>query len=85
LGLAGWLDRFVEYAGARLCRALGLGSLDELSACLGLHAARVRMTSTRLDITFTLDEHPLAIRLAGLDRNPGWVPSGGRFVAFHYE
>ena len=85
LGMAGWLNRFIEYAGARLCRALGLGSPDELPACLCLHAARVRMTSTRLDITFALDEHPLAIRLAGLDRNPGWVPSGGRFVAFHYE
>jgi hypothetical protein len=83
--LAGWLDRFVEYASARLCRALGLESLDALPDCLCLHLARVRLTSTHLDITFNLASHPLAIRLAGLDRNPGWVPAGGRYIVFHYE
>jgi hypothetical protein len=25
------------------------------------------------------------VRLAGLDRDPGWVPAAGRRVAFHYE
>jgi len=38
-----------------------------------------------LDLFFELSEHPLEIRLAGLDRDPGWVPAAGRFVRFHYQ
>jgi hypothetical protein len=84
-GLDAWLDRFVEYAGARLCRALGLKRREEIPACLCLHSARLRLTSSRLDVTFSLSRHPLVIRLAGLDRDPGWVPAGGRTIVFHYE
>jgi hypothetical protein len=28
---------------------------------------------------------PLSIRLAGLDRNPGWVPASGCDIRFHFE
>ena len=47
--------------------------------------ARIFVTADRLDVMLSLDEHPVAIRLAGLDRDPGWVPAAGRFVAFHFE
>jgi len=43
------------------------------------------LTDVHLDIFFTLAEHPLELRLAGLDRDPGWVPSAGRYVRFHYR
>ena len=46
---------------------------------------RVALSATRLDVVFELATHPLAIRVAGLDRDPGWVPAAGRTVALHYE
>lgn len=47
--------------------------------------ASVHLTPTRLDIHFSLDEHPIEIRIAGLDRDPGWIPAAGRTIAFHYD
>jgi hypothetical protein len=43
------------------------------------------VTPTRVDVLMKLNELPIAIRLAGLDRDPGWVPAAGRFVAFRFE
>jgi hypothetical protein len=48
-------------------------------------AGRLALSPTRLDATFDLAAHPLIIRVAGLDRDPGWVPSAGRILAFHYQ
>jgi hypothetical protein len=39
----------------------------------------------RLDVHFSLERHPIEIRLARLDRNPGWIPSAGVQVAFHFD
>jgi hypothetical protein len=43
------------------------------------------LSATRLDVYFPLADHPLEIRIAGLDRNPGWVPAAGRIIDFHYD
>ena len=80
-----WLDWLLPYLRARLSRALGLGETDDLLHILCRHTARVSVTPAHIDINFALDHHPIEIRLAGLDRNPGWVPAAGRFIAFHYE
>jgi hypothetical protein len=45
----------------------------------------VQLGASRIDIGFSLDTHPLAIRAAGLDRDPGWLPAGGRHIAFHFD
>jgi hypothetical protein len=45
----------------------------------------VVVTETRLDVTFALERLPVEVRLSGLDRDPGWVPAAGRYVAFNYE
>src|SRR3712207_7928989 len=47
--------------------------------------ARVVVTASHVDVHFRLSGLPIEIRLSGLDRDPGWVPAAGRFVAFHYE
>jgi hypothetical protein len=80
-----WLGWLMPYVRARLCRALGLAVASGLAGLLLAHRARVTVTATHLDVVFSLAELPLAIRLAGLDRDPGWVPAAGRFVAFHFE
>ena len=79
-----WLSRLLPYLRARLCRALDVSD-DELPGSLLAHHARVHVTDTHLDIVLSLETLPVEIRLAGLDRDPGWVAAAGRFVAFHFE
>lgn len=70
---------------ARLAaRALDLPEATALEF-LCVNPARVLIGRTRLDVFFALASHPIAIRIAGLDRNPGWVPAAGRVFSFHYD
>lgn len=73
------------YFQARLCRALGLRHPAQVAGLLLCRRAHLRSTSTHLAITFPLAEHPVAIRLSGLDRDLGWIPAAGRFVVYFYE
>jgi len=76
---AGWLAPYVR---ARLARALG--DAGDPAIALGRHPAWLHLTDTDLDVSLSLDKLPIAIRLAGLDRDPGWVPSAGRVIRFHF-
>ncbi len=78
-----WLTDLLPHIRARLHLALGLD--DDLAEILLHHYARITITPTHLDVFFSLADHPIEIRLSGLDRNPGWVPAAGRFIAFHYD
>jgi hypothetical protein len=69
---------------ADAARALGRPPRGTL-AWLLRRPGRVRLSATRLDVHFDLATHALAIRAAGLDRDPGWIPAAGRHVAFHFE
>jgi hypothetical protein len=80
-----WLARLMPYVCARLRKALGVAGTEDPAPLLCLHPARVWVTSTHLDVFLVLNELPIEIRRAGLDRNPGWVPAAGRFIAFHFE
>ena len=46
--------------------------------------ARLSLTPTHADVFFDLNGVSLAVRRAGLDLDPGWVPWFGRVVGFHY-
>lgn len=48
-------------------------------------SAVVLRESERVEVHFTLASHPLAVRLAGLDRDPAWLPSAGIELRFVYE
>ena len=78
-----WLTNLLPHIRARLHLALGID--DDLAEILLHHEARITITPTHLDVFFPLSDHPIEIRLSGLDRNPGWVPAAGRFIAFHYD
>ena len=84
-GVERWLGWLMPYVRVRLQRALGLLSADDVPHILCKHAARIILTATHLDIVLSLAALPIEVRLSGLDRNPGWVPAAGRFVAFHFE
>jgi hypothetical protein len=80
-----WTRRLAAYADARLRVALGLEPSASLPDTLLRHNARVRVTPSHVDVTLELAKLPLAVRFAGLDRTPGWIPATGRFVGVHFE
>jgi hypothetical protein len=83
--LSEWIERTFEQVQARLVVALGIADSEALYPLVLEHRADIEATATRIDVRFSLSAHPIELRIAGLDRDPGWVPSGGRSIAFHYE
>jgi hypothetical protein len=82
--VARWIGRLATYADARLRGALGLEPGDDLAGVLLRHRARVFASGTHVDVALSLADLPLSVRYAGLDRDPGWIPAAGRFVALHF-
>jgi hypothetical protein len=79
-----WLTHLSAYALARLRQALGLAEAEELTSILLARRASAHVTTTHVDVMFSLADLPVGVRLSGLDRDPGWVPTAGRFIAFHF-
>jgi hypothetical protein len=80
-----WLHWLVPFIAARLVCALHVDEGDTLPDLLFRHRARCEITVARLDVRFELAKHPIQLRLAGLDRDPGWIPAAGRTLMFHYD
>lgn len=83
--LARWVERLHLYTRARLRLALGVGEGRRAARLLCERHARVFVTATHVDVVMRLAELPFEVRVAGLDRDPGWIPAAGRIVAFHFE
>jgi hypothetical protein len=77
--LARWVARLAAYTRARL----RVSAIEP--DMLLRHRARVHVSPAHVDVVLSLAELPLEIRLAGLDRTPGFIPAAGRFLAFHFE
>jgi hypothetical protein len=80
-----WIRWLVPYLRARIGLALGEADCRRAGAILCAQSARIFTSPTHVDVMFSLAELPIAVRRSGLDRNPGWVPSAGRVMTFHYE
>jgi hypothetical protein len=78
----GWINLYLQ---SRLARALGVDVSPAVTASVCCHSATLACTTTRLDVHLSLADLPIEIRLAGLDRDPGWIPAAGRSIAFHFE
>ncbi len=80
------LDRrlrcLMAYVRARLRRALGQSDDDEIARLVCARQASAYVSTARLDVTLSLAELPIFIRLVGLDRDPGWIPAAGRSAVF---
>ena len=79
-----WIDLLASYLDARWCRALGEKQPNAARQIVFRHDAHVCVVGDRVTVRFSLAAHPLALRLAGLDRDPGWVPAAGMSIAFEY-
>jgi hypothetical protein len=82
--LARWTRWHAAYMRARLARALGVRG-SRVGRLLCRHHARVHLSLTHVDVAFSLCNLPIAIRLSGLDRDPGWIPAADRVVSFRYD
>jgi len=80
-----WLSWVLPYIKVRLTLAMGLPDASKLTDRLLKRQATIRLTPAHLDVSFSLEELPIEVRLSGLDRNPGWVPAAGRYITFHYD
>ena len=80
-----WIARLGVYAGARLRLALGLADAADLATPLLRLPARVTATVTEVDVEFELGQLPIEVRIAGLDRDPGWIPAARRTILFHFR
>ena len=58
-------------------------ALDRRNFLKGAAAGLVLLP--HVDLVLPLDEVSLLVRRAGLDLDPGWCPSFGRIVQFHYQ
>lgn len=83
---ARWLRHLSDYLERRLQRALDLElAPPALRALVCRHRARVHCDLTGIDVHLSLAQVPLPVRIAGLDRDPGWIPAAGRSVRFHFD
>ena len=86
-GLLRWLGWTLPYLRDRLDAALRSddSSTDDTLAALLRCPGDIFVTSSHIDVVFPLDRISLPVRMAGLDRDPGWQPLFGRVVLFHFE
>lgn len=84
------LRRFLEFllpfVRWRLAAALRLDhhDADALVNCLLRRRGHLYATTAHVDLTMTLAEVMLPVRVAGLDFNPGWVPELARVITFRF-
>lgn len=78
-----WLAAVAPLLRQMLQRALAHDA--DPAAGLLLRRGQLYVTSSHVDLVMPLDSVSLAVRRAGLDFDPGWLPDFGRVVQFHYE
>jgi hypothetical protein len=77
-----WLPAYARSLRRRLCRRLGLRPAAWPQALILARPARLWLSEAEWVVEFDLNTHDVAWRLAGLDRDPGWLPSAGCGLRF---
>jgi hypothetical protein len=80
-----WVAELAGYLRARLRDTLGAGDDGAIRCVLLERRAQVFLGPGSCDVVMALDELPVAVRAAGLDRDLGWVPAARRSVRFRYR
>lgn len=83
-GLAAWSGWLLTQIAPRLAALLDCPP-DALGPRLCGYHATVWLGDEVLDVYLSLDALPIEIRVAGLDRDPGWLPAAARIIRFHFE
>lgn len=69
---------------ARIARATGSRDARRAMHRMCRVPSTVEVASRKVVATFRLAFHPLEIRMAGLDRDPGWIPASGFDFRFEF-
>jgi hypothetical protein len=77
-----WVACFAYFLDSRIRLAAGDRSLGLAALAL---PGQVIVDVLDVSANFSLDRHPVQLRLAGLDRNPAWQPAEGRSFRFHFS
>jgi hypothetical protein len=77
-----WLAAYARSLRRRLCRRLGMRPAAWPRALTLARPARLWLSEAEWVVEFDLGAHDVAWRLAGLDRDPGWLPSAGCSLRF---
>lgn len=77
-----WLAAYARSLRRRLCRRLGLRPAAWPQALTLARPVRLWLSEAEWVAEFDLGSHDVAWRLAGLDRDPGWLPSAGCTLRF---
>jgi hypothetical protein len=81
-----WLSLTVPFVRLRLASALGINpEVESLKEVLLARGGRLYVTATHIDLVMGLETVSLPVRIAGLDRSPGWLGEFGRVILFHFE
>jgi hypothetical protein len=81
--LQAWLGVALPPLARRLQRALRVTPAG-VAAALRV-PGQVYVTRSHVDLVMGLEAISLPVRRAGLDANPGWLPTFGRVVTFHFQ
>jgi len=77
-------NRAVTAAWIRATRARSRRDTGRSLATITRRSGAIAVTKTHIDVLFRHTEIDVAVRRAGLDIDPGWVPWLGKVVQFHY-
>jgi hypothetical protein len=80
----GWMQRLAPFLRARLARATGVSPRAAVALVLQ-RPARLWHSPGRLTVAQSLAALPLAVRLAGLDRDLGWLPAAGCALSYRFD
>ncbi len=82
-----WLGRVMGFVYCVLEHALGerIGDVTQLAELLLYRHGQLVVSRTHVDLYMSMEEISIAVRRAGLDRDPGWVPDLARIVYFHFD
>lgn len=81
---AAWLPAYARCLRGRLCRRLGLPPRRWTAALHRPVPGRLWVSAGAWELALDLADHDVAWRLAGLDRDPGWLPSVDISLRFRF-
>jgi hypothetical protein len=84
--LVRWLERVLPALRRRLRLAIAPEAAEiERYRMLFACPARLFVSACHVDVVMRLRDISVPVRMAGLDRDPGWQPAFGRVVQFYFE
>ena len=82
-----WLSLITPFVRFQLTRVLkfSIKNKSDLIKSIFYYQGTLYVSKSHVDLVMTLNDISLPIRIAGFDRNPGWMKDFGRVISFHFD